>query len=70
MKASIEKELPVFKPVTVVLETQHEVDAIFAVLNCVKINRAIKMMSAWEVLDRFHGSGSFALHDNLMEIIR
>ena len=41
MKATRNKPIPAFEPVTLILETQEEVDAIYAVLNHVSFSQCI-----------------------------
>ncbi len=68
MKASQEKPLVPFMPVTLTLETQEEVNAIFAVLNYSAIGRAMGMATLFLQLAPFKTDAYDAIHKRLCTV--
>lgn len=59
-----------FKPVVITLETQEEIDAIFAVLNHGKILRVLPILGGWwSVLEQFTSSQRHRYWNRLNSII-
>lgn len=62
---------PPFRPVTLTLQSQHEVNAIFAVLNHATLCRALGLRNnAEEVLTPFMDNGYKDIHYNICNKIR
>lgn len=71
IKMKAEKYTPTFIPVTLTLESQGEVDAIFSLLNHPRITNAVNLTtSAYKVLQPFVSSERDSLHVNLCKIIK
>ena len=59
-----------FKPVTIVLETQEEVNKIFAVANFNDICESLKLHDLYRDLQKFRDDGYYDFHRKLMKIFR
>jgi hypothetical protein len=73
MKAAREEPKPCFVPVCVTLETQAEVDAVYALLNCGRFSEVLGlkwMVDSLNALRPFRTLEADRLHKQLNELIK
>jgi len=70
MKVNKEKPPVVFAPITLTLESQAEVDKIFALLNFVPINEGLKLDHGWEKLGPFKSENYRVYHEILDDLLK
>lgn len=58
-----------FVPVTIILESQHEVDAIFALLDHFIVSSTVGLPNEWEKLDEYKSSEYKSIFDRLNSAI-
>lgn len=59
-----------FQPVSLTLETQQEVDAIFVLLNHTTISESLDLHDQWTKLAPFKSANWAGLHDKLQQALR
>ena len=69
MKATQEPAVPAFRPITLTLETQAEVDAIFAVLNHRRYAKALGMDAQYMALSPYKSAKYSEFHTALAEML-
>lgn len=59
-----------FIPVTITLESQHEVDTIFALLNHGSLSRAVGLEDASEMMDKYYSHGYKCIHEKIIKLMK
>jgi hypothetical protein len=62
---------PAFEPVVVTLESQQEVDELYALLNCIQLAAAIPTIGySWKKLKPFASHNAWHVHNLLCELLK
>ena len=59
---------PKFTPVILTLESQEEVDKIFAIMNYTPLHVALNFNGVWEQLDQFKTNEYYHFHDIIEKV--